>query len=321
MSRRLLILVAFAAVAPAHAQPATDSAPWARGVSEENKQRAHALLEQGNQLLLASKLKEAVAIYEQALAAWDHPAIRFNLVRALIGLDKPLEAAEQLEKALAFGAAPLEDQVYGEALNYQRLLRGQIATVAITCDQPGVALALDGTEAVTCPGSREVRVLPGTHRLVGTGRGLMTASQELIVTGGSTTPATLRLYPLVEGERRWASWQPWTIAGSGAVVLGVGIAFNLMARSARSELEEQTALRCNVRGCSPEDYRALGLADLEDRVRTRNTISMITLGIGGAAAITGGVMILLNRAPLRRQERITLIAPRGGVGLAVTGSF
>ncbi len=321
MSRRLLILAALAAAAPASAQPATDSSPWARGVSEDSKQRAHALLEQGNQLLLAARLKEAVASYEQALAAWDHPAIRFNLVRALIGLDKPLEAAEHLEKALAFGAAPLEEQVYSEALNYQRLLRMQIATVTITCDQPGVSLALDGTEAVACPGSRAVRVLPGKHRLVGTGPGLMTASQELIVAGGTTTPASLHLHPFGSNERRWATWKPWTVAGAGVAVVGLGIVFNVLARSARDELDTKTALHCNVRGCPTDEYEELGLADLEAQMRTRNRISIVSLGVGGAAVVTGGVMILLNRAPLRRAERITVIAPRGGLGLAVRGSF
>ena len=79
---------------------------------------------------MSDKHREALAKYEDAVAVWDHPAIRFNMVRALIALDRPLEAYENLEKALAYGKDPLEDQVYSEAQNYQRLLEGLVDRLA-----------------------------------------------------------------------------------------------------------------------------------------------------------------------------------------------
>ena len=58
--------------------------PWARGVSKERRAKAQALLERGNTAFLANRFKEALELYEEAVAAWDHPAIRFNAVRALV---------------------------------------------------------------------------------------------------------------------------------------------------------------------------------------------------------------------------------------------
>ena len=319
MPWRLLILVTLALATVAHAQPA--DSPWSRGVSDERKARAKVLLEAGNRLLLESKAKEAAASYEQALVAWDHPAIRFNLVRALIALDKPLEAFENLERALAYGAAPLEDQVYGEALNYQRLLAGQIGTIALRCDQPGVVLTLDRETALTCPGVRELRVLPGKHVLVGSAQGLLTESRELFVIGGETTRTSMTLVSLGQAGRRWPRWQPWTIAGTGIALVGVGIAFNVLARTARDEHEQQTALHCAARGCEPAEYAERGLARLEDQVETRNVVSLVALGVGGATALTGGVMVLLNRSLARASERVGVIRPGGGLGVAVRLRF
>lgn len=321
MSRRLLIALVLAATASptASAQP-TDS-PWARGVSEARKQRARELLDRGNAALLASRPREAVTFYEQALAAWDHPGIRVNLVKALIALDKIVPAAEHLERALAYGAAPLDDQVYQEALNYQRLLRTQTGTIALSCEQAGVAIKLDGAEALRCPGRREVRALPGSHVVVATGAGLLTLSRDVVVNGGARLDVPVRLQTLAEGQRRWPAWLPWTVAGAGGVVAGVGLGFNLAARRADDELAERVARECSVQGCAPDRYRELGLAALEDTVQTRNRVSLIAIGVGGALVIAGGVMSLVNRRPLREVPAVSVIPAGDGVGLAVGGGF
>jgi hypothetical protein len=68
---------------PTSPKPRHDT-PWSRGVTDAAKAQAQALLEEGNALIVQNLFREALAKYEAALAAWDHPAIRFNMVRALI---------------------------------------------------------------------------------------------------------------------------------------------------------------------------------------------------------------------------------------------
>src|SRR5512144_2903101 len=127
--RALAVMAAFA-VAPgrAHAE-----SPWSVGVTEEQKAKSKELLDAGNALLLDKKYVEALDKYTAAVQVWDHPAIRFNMVRCLVQLGRNLEAYEDLEKALKYGQAPLEETVYAEALAYQKLLSTQIGDIKVTC--------------------------------------------------------------------------------------------------------------------------------------------------------------------------------------------
>src|SRR3954469_25031644 len=101
--------------APAHA----DTPPWSVGVTDAQKAEAQKNLDAGNALFLDKKYAEALEKYRAAVAAWDHPAIRFNIVRCLIQLDKAVEASDNLKLALKYGSAPLEEAVYTEALSYE----------------------------------------------------------------------------------------------------------------------------------------------------------------------------------------------------------
>src|SRR4051812_38973049 len=114
------------AASPIRARADDAMAPWVAGVSEDNKAAAKKLLAQGNELFLEHKYAEALDTFKQAIAKWDHPAIRFNIVRCLIQLDRPVDAAENLELALKYGPAPLEESVYAEAVAYKKLLATQV---------------------------------------------------------------------------------------------------------------------------------------------------------------------------------------------------
>src|ERR1044071_9661205 len=133
-----VIAILLALAMPAAAQP------WAQGVSDTQKAQAQKKLEEGNGLFLSRKYKEALEADEAATASWDHPAIRFNMVRCLIQLDRPVEASDELNKALKYGKDPFDQAIYNEALNYQKLLASQIAEVEISCKQGGAKVTLDG---------------------------------------------------------------------------------------------------------------------------------------------------------------------------------
>ena len=97
------LCVAFAAPAGAAETP---ERPWAIGVPESAQKTALALFEDGNRLFETSQHLPALAKYREALKVWDHPAIRYNAAVALIDLDQPLAANENLERALKYGAPP-----------------------------------------------------------------------------------------------------------------------------------------------------------------------------------------------------------------------
>ena len=84
--------------------------PWAEGVPEDARRQALGLFEEGNKLFESSEHAAALAKYREALKVWDHPAIRYNAAVALINLDQPLAANENLELALRYGEAPFSPE-------------------------------------------------------------------------------------------------------------------------------------------------------------------------------------------------------------------
>jgi len=307
----LTVLVALCARAGAD----NTGAPWAAGVSEANKTEANRLLEKGNALFLASKFADALALYREAVEAWDHPAIRFNIVRCLIQLDRTVEAAENLESTLRFGAAPLEDAVYTEALAYQRLLAKQIGDVTIECAQANVLVSLDGTRVATCPARETRRLSPGRHQVLGTGGGLLPRAMEIVVIGGEqqTVKVELEAVPLGGGAdvRRFGKVVAYTGGGALAIAGGLGL---WAWRRYHAEFPDH-CLESPTGGaplCDPTG------ADGLDRARLYGNIASVTAGIGAVAVVAG--LVVLWRYPAK--EHRTVVTPAAsGAGLAVSGVF
>jgi hypothetical protein len=295
--------------APAHAD-----SPWAEGVTDDQKLQAKTLLDAGNALLIEKKYVEALDKYTAAVAVWDHPAIRFNMVRCQIQLGKNLEAYENLEKSLRFGAAPLEETVYNEAVGYQKLLASQVGDLAISCVQPDVQLTLDGKPLATCPTKASMRLLAGPHQVVGTKKGLLPRTLELVVVGGKTETAEVKLDPLAKGarvEHRWPQYVPYTVLGGGMAVGAVGVLFQVLGSSQMEEYDRWVDTRCTG-NCTASE-----LADVQhlyDGARFKSAVGVSLMVTGGVAIATGAFMAYLNRGRTVYPE----VTPIAGGGAAVS---
>lgn len=287
---------------------AADAQPWAQGVSDAQKAEAQKRLEEGNTFFLQNKYKEALEKYQAAIAQWDHPAIRFNVVRCLIQLERPVEASDNLQAALKFGKDPLEDAVYTEALSYQKLLAGQIGDLEVTCTQDGAKLTLDGQPLMNCPGKEKRRLTPGSHGIVATKAGFLTKEMQVVVNSGKTQNVDVKLIPLDKAAKvvhRWkATWMPWVIFGGSLAVVGVGAGIQFIANNDMNAYDQRVASSCAVNGCNlenpdPNNPNEVQLAnDLNDQRETaesRNKIAIGVISVGAAGALIGGVMLFMNR--------------------------
>ena len=309
------------AFALALATPARADSPWTQGVSEEQKAAAKKLLDAGNALLLENKYVEALEQYTAALKVWDHPAIRFNIVRCLIQLQRNVEAYDNLKLALKFGKAPLEDAVYNEALAYEKLLSTQVSDLTVRCSQPGVSVTLDGKPLATCPANETRRVSPGPHQIVGTKQGLLPKTLELVVIGGKPMAVDLELAPLEAGARivhRWPGYVPWSVIGGGAVVLGVGGLLQYIAGEQMRSYDQFVDGRCT--GNCPESELA-DIAYLKTGAETKSAIGISLMIGGGAALATGAVLLYLNRGRTVYPEAMTVTPTQGGAAVSWRGSF
>jgi tetratricopeptide (TPR) repeat protein len=298
-----------------------DDKPWVTGVSEQNKAAAKLLLDRGNAKFVEKDYVAALELYKQAVASWDHPAIRFNMVRCLIQLDRTVEANENLALALKYGAAPLEEAVYAEALAYQKLLANQVATVRVRCDQAGVKIALDGEPMVECPGDQERQVKPGRHQLVGSKAGFLTKTSDVFVVGGRHEQVELSLAPMTGNGKivhRWATWKPWVFVGAGLVVTGVGGLIEYQSFKTMNDYDRALVAACMDTGCGIDKPVPDNVSDLKATAKLQNAIAIGVMSAGAAAVITGGVLVYMNRA--RTVYPTAEIVPQGAT-VSVRGHF
>ena len=314
------------ALATAVPLPAYADAPaWSVGVTDAQKAKAQKFLETGNALFLDKKYAEALEQYRSAVGAWDHPAIRFNIVRCLIQLERPVDASDNLKLALKFGAAPLEEAVYAEALSYEKLLANQIADLTVECSQPGVRITLDGQQLATCPAKELRRVAPGQHQIVGTKDGLLTSTVEVVLIGGKQQSVSVKLDPLAKAarvEHRWAQWKPWGVFIGGFVVGGFGAMLNIWSASQMQEHDDSIQSMCPTMACEETQKQK----DLYSASRVKNVIGVSMMITGGAAIVTGAVMLYMNRGRTVYPESVERMTPTitpmpGGAALSLSGSF
>ncbi len=291
-------------------------APWSVGVSDAQKAQANRLLARGNALFLEKKFAEALAEYRDAVAAWDHPAIRFNIVRCLIQLDRPVEAADNLRTALRYGAAPLEDAVYTEAVAYEKLLRKQVADLSISCEQAGVTVSLDGKRVATCPGVATQRVAPGKHQLLGTADGLLPRAQELVLVGGESQAIEVTLLPIpksTSGLRPRSLGKAALVGGGGLVIVAGGLGIWAW-RSYRAPFPEH----CTESPIGGRPLCDMTGADALDRARQVGNVATVVGGVGLAAVVAGAVVMW--RYP-RSERTVTLTGNGDGAAVSLGGSF
>jgi hypothetical protein len=294
---RALALVIVLAASGAHAD-----VRWATGVSKEAQQQANELFAEANQLFAQQAHAPALEKYRAAIALWDHPLIQFNMAVTLVRLDRILEAADALDKALRYEAAPFPSkEQYQQALDYQKLVAGRVGTLRASCTQAGASLTLDGKPWFTCPGDQQLRVLAGEHTVVGEANGFMTISRRMVATGGATVTGTFAFVPLDgPGTLEYPSprWLPWTVTGGGTAIALGGLAFWIASRDQMDQFRDDFDELCRPDGCSKNlDANATErqLAQQRDGAYFKNHVGIAMMSVGGAVAVGGVVWTLLNR--------------------------
>jgi len=270
--------------------------PWATGVSPENQKTALGKFREANDLLNNGLFARAANSYKEALQSWQHPAIHYNLALALMNVDQPIEAYDNLEKSILYGEGPLEKDKFEHAKEYMVLLEKQIANIEVTCDKVGAKVSVDGKEVFVGPGTYKSRVRIGKHTFVAEKKGYSTRINAPFIGPGENFRIELKLYTaeeLTRYNRRWeATWMPYAVLGTG-VALGIaGVALELSATSAYQDYDKAVAA-CNMNntGC-PTDA---AITDLRDSGDSKRSLGYVMYGAAGVTAAAGIVLAVMNR--------------------------
>jgi hypothetical protein len=309
---KLLVVLALLAL------PVTAIAqPWAEGVAERDRDAAQALFAEANQLFATEAHAPALEKYTRAIALWDHPLIRFNMAVTLVRLDRFLEAAEAMDRALRFDKEPFPTpEQYRQALDYQKLIGGRVGDVEVTCAQRAVQVSLDGKPWLTCPGTQKTRVLAGQHALVAEAPGHMTRTTRVVVDGSRTAKVRIeleRIESAVTYEYPTRRWVPWSVVAGGGAIATVGVAVWFSGRNQLDAFEENLAREC-PEGCNLEERGAL--RDQRDGAVLKGRIGMSAIIVGGVAVVGGATWAFVFNRP--RRVLPTVEASPGGAQIGAT---
>lgn len=276
--------------------------PWAEGVSLEDQQAARALFEEGNVLLKDSLFAQAAAKYREALARWDHPGIHYNLALSLMSLEQPIEVYEALSQATRYGDAPLDAEKLERAQSYLTLLQQQLVRVVIRCADEGARVTLDGKLLFTGPGTHESMMRAGEHSIIAQKPGHLTDTRQMVFSPGEPVDIDIDLLTVDEAtytQRRWSAWKPWAVTGAGLVVSAAGGVLHWRSLSNFDSYDTEFGARC-MTGC--RDEQVLDLNDMRDRATLQRRIAIVGSAVGGAALVSGLVLVYLNRGKVIRRD-------------------
>ncbi len=306
LTRRILIAIficAMPAASSAQDSPGSVEAakpmPWEVGVTEDERRRAKILFEHGNNKFTDLRYQDALADYAEALKYWDHPRIHYQMTLAFFATGQYVSAYESSHRALRHGAEALDEKHHQTLLQKQQAIRARIAWIEVSCPMPGAVVTVDGEVILVGPGRHEHLVTAGDHEVVARKAGYITVATPLVLRGGEHRSLTLKPRAIDEA-RRWKSWLPWLVVGTG-----VGLSLGGTATLWKSQVTDRQAqnLFNNL-------YNAgVKLEDVDPRVRRLESkarsysyasISLFTAGTLFMAA--GAAMVWMNQPETRRIE-------------------
>jgi hypothetical protein len=311
--------------------------PWAAGVPKERQDKAIGLFTEGTSFLKDAYFMRAVDRLREALILWDHPAIHFNLAKALMNLDQPVDAYRHLESAMRFGGAPLETaQVSQIPVLKQQLMANELAELSVKVSEPGAVLSVNGAEVFKGPGTWTGLVKAGKAVVLANKEGFKPSQVSDTFKAGSKPALELTLVKIdlnVRYTREMAVWKPWTVVGAGVLGVGAAVALQVAAGEAYAEYD-RSVLACakdtpaTVGDLAPGVTNDLYFAcadgattirtDRRDQGDLFRTLSIASYAAGGATLATGLVLLYVNREKLVEGSGTTnvTLAPTLGAGTA-----
>jgi hypothetical protein len=286
-----------------------------------DKAAAESLFNAGKELMDAGQYAEACLKFGESHDAEPSVGALLNLALCNQKLGKTASAWAHYREAAVIAGRLNDGERRRGAEQLAAELEGKLSklTVDVSVRHDGMTVHRNG-EPVSALGS-PLPVDPGTYQISASAPGRApwstnvtigaNAAQETVLVPELSADDAGALATPDDGGTAWQTVAGWTLVGVGAVGLGVGISFGIVAIGKRDELDRT----CPNKVCPP-DNSLLGEAE------TAATVSTIGIVIGGAAAI-GGVVLLLV-APSGADDGEWALAPWAGpqaAGLTLGGRF
>lgn len=305
--KAVLVIVAVLAAAPAFADKAQAVALFDEGIKEMkagNFEKACAALRRSNELHADSGTRGSLArCYDKlgkVASAWK------------LWVDLSRTAPKNLRADAAANAAKLEPRLP--------------KYVVKRSDVPGLSVTIDGAPA----GDAATPIDPGTHTAEASATGYTSWKRDFTAVEGKTEEITVPALkpivvapkpdpePIVEQPAPKSSRKKigFAMVGVGGALAITGTVFGVIARGRYNDAKDICG--GDIDACDPA--RLPDAQDKVDSARSAGNISTITMIAGGAALVTGVVLIVT--APKRRSS-VAIVPAVGGdsAGVVISGGF
>ncbi|HVU04938.1 MAG TPA: hypothetical protein VHE30_24475 [Polyangiaceae bacterium] len=337
------------------------SAPWRPAVAQSDEQRANAraLATQGAEAFSGQRFAESADLFERAESLVHAPTHLLYGARAHAKLGHFVKARELYlritrEKLDASSPKPFVE-AHAAAERELGAVEPHIGELTISFQgvpPKNAEVKMDDAPVPSVLLGARRPVDPGRHVIVASAPGFRTQTTEVTVADGGRASAVLTLTPDAaagsatrtppkapapatssppkvsspEDRGTESGADPQRIAaysafGVGALGAGLGAFFLAKSASQRSKADDAFAACGGRTGCRTADPRSGDVASLDDSARSSETLGIVGLVVGGAAAATGAVLLFTADGG-GKPRRSGWVAPRvrlGSVGL--TGAF
>lgn len=268
----------------------------AQGVSAQD---ARELFARGQEQYALGHYESAIDAWEAAYALDPRPALQYNLAQAYGRLgrveDEQRALTAYVEGALAAGASPDDDQMVSARARLVAIRdRIRRTGVQLTGMPDGAEVTVDG-QSVEVTNGESVPLAPGSHRIVVAAEGYEDYSYSVVVRAGETMVVPVML----ERERDRGAGEE---SSSGSPLRTVGIVGLSVGGAAIV-----TGGLLGIVALKKSDGVYDGTSDA-DSARSMALGSDVALGVGGAIAATGLVLVLVGRPD--DDEPAALVVPR-----------
>lgn len=332
-------------------------APAAHAQSASEIAAAKQWFKEGLALEDKGQFGEALERFRRALSVKKTPQIQFHVGLCELKTGALVEAIVSLERAAELAKSENNKQVEGAANGELASLRPRVPMLEITVKGGAkpTAVSLDGVPLALAALDAAIPVNPGRHELTaefptGTAKRsvnlaererakleLEPPSADVEVPAVAPTPATPAPKP-TEGPKpptpfappgpppapagtaqnaRPTSMLPWVLVGGGVVAVAGGF----YAWKLRSDKIDELDAICPSRTSCPSS-RASDVDSLESKGKTYNALAFGLWGVGAAALVSGGVLLLDSGAKERAPTaRVAPIVAPGFAGASYAARF
>lgn len=276
----------------------TGDEPWYQDTKSDVR-RAKVLFAQAVDTHLQLLRGDARDLYDQALALWDNPDIRWNLALVLEDLGQYLHAHQQLDRALQWGAALGAERLRDVRDRMAELETQRLARLEASTDESATDITLDGQPWLRGVQHGNILVEPGQHYVSARKPGFFPVTRAVVVTAGQMARVALPMDEdrLIE-TRRWSMWKPWAAVTAGVVTAGIGVLVERQAIRNRDAAARALPPSCkDPTGCAPTRAPTVyGRAVRDSRIALGAFVA------GGTTLAVGLAMAWMNQPRVYRTE-------------------